>query len=82
MLEVEKKNIRNLNVGIRFDTQDLASILLNTTIRLNTSLNSTFGVTARLNKNPYLMVDYSLNRTVLHKGGVKIKTAKNDINVS
>ena len=81
VLEVEKKNIRNLNVGIRFDTQDLASILLNTTIRLNTSLNSTFGVTARLNKNPYLMVDYSLNRTVLHKGGVKIKTAKNDINI-
>jgi NTE family protein len=27
------------------------------------------------------MVDYSLNRTVLHKGGVKIKTAKNDINI-
>lgn len=79
VLEVEKKNIRNLNIGIRFDTEDLASILLNTYIRLNTSLNSTFGVTARLNRNPYLMVDYSLNRTVLHKGGVKIKTAKNDI---
>ena len=81
VLEVEKKNIRNLNIGVRFDTEELASVLVNTSIRLKTTLNSTFGVTARLNKNPYLMVDYSLNRTVLHKGGVKIKTAKNDINI-
>ena len=81
VLEVEKKNIRNLNIGVRFDTEELASVLVNTSIRLKTTLNSTFGVTARLNRNPYLLVDYSLNRSVLHKGGVKIKTAKNDINI-
>ncbi|MBP1664584.1 MAG: hypothetical protein H6Q19_1724 [Bacteroidetes bacterium] len=79
VLEVEKKNIRNLNIGVRFDTEELASVLVNTSIRLKTTLNSTFGVTARLNRNPYLLVDYSLNRSVLHKGSVKIKTSKNDI---
>ena len=81
VFEIEKKDIRNLNVGIRFDTQDLASILLNSTIRLRTSLNSTFEVTARLNKNPYLQINYSLSSTMLYKGGVQFKTSKNDINI-
>ncbi len=81
IFEIEKKNIRNLNIGARFDTGDLASILLNTSIRLNTSLNSTFGVTARLNRNPYLIVDYSLDRNLLHRGSVRFKTSKNDINI-
>ena len=81
VLEIEKKDIRNLNVGVRFDTQGLASILLNSSIRVRTSLNSTFGVTARLNKNPYLQIDYSLSSTMLYKGGVRFKTSKNDINI-
>ncbi|MBP1637513.1 MAG: hypothetical protein H6Q18_302 [Bacteroidetes bacterium] len=77
VLEVEKKDNRNLNIGVRFDTDDLASILLNTVIRLNSSINSTFDITARLNKNPYVMLDYSLK--LLIKGGLRLKTQKNDI---
>ena len=81
IFEVEKKDIRNLNIGIRFDSEDMAAILLSTNIRLNTSLSSTFGVTARLSKNPYLSVDYSFGLTSLYKGGFTYKVEKNEINI-
>ena len=81
IFEVEKKDIRNLNIGIRFDTEDMAAILLSSNIRLNTSLSSTFGVTARLSKNPYLSVDYSFGLTSLYKGGLTYKVEKNEINI-
>ncbi|MDR1742716.1 MAG: patatin-like phospholipase family protein [Dysgonamonadaceae bacterium] len=78
---IHKKNINFLNIGVRFDTEDVAAILANTTIRLQTSMNSMFDVTARLSKNPYLNIDYSLNKSLFFKSGFSYRISRNNINI-
>src|SRR5690606_22890631 len=53
---VEVKESNRLNLGIHFDSNDMAAILANTTIRLNSSLNSMFDITVRLSRDSYLTV--------------------------
>lgn len=81
VFNIEKKEVNVLNLGIRFDTEDLAAILANTTIRLNTSLNSMFDITARLSKNPYLNVNYWLNKSMFYKGGISYMLSRNNLNL-
>ena len=78
---VEEEKSKMLNIGARFDTHDMASILVNTSLRPNLSTNVVFDITGRLNKNPYLIVDYSINRGVFFKGGVSYKTSKNHLDI-
>ena len=59
-----------LNLGVHFDSNDMAAILANSSIRLSRSLNSRVGITARLSRNPYLTVDYSINSGIFYKGGI------------
>ena len=78
---VEVKKLNRLNLGIHFDTNDMAAILANTTIRLNSSLNSMFDITGRLSRDPYLTVDYSINRGIFYKGGINYKISRNDLGI-
>lgn len=79
IFSVEVKKSNRLNLGIHFDSNDMAAILANTTLRLNSSLNSMFDITTRLSKDPYLMIDYSINRGIFYKGGISYKISKNDL---
>ena len=79
ILDVEVKKSNHLNLGIHFDSNDMAAILANTTIRLNSSLNSMFDITTRLSRDPYLIIDYSINRGIFFKGGINYKISKNDL---
>lgn len=78
---VEVKESNTLNLGIHFDSNDMAAILANTTIRWNTSLNSVFDITARLSRNPYLMIDYSINKGIFYKGRISYKISSNDLSI-
>ncbi len=49
---VHEKNFNTLDLGIRFDTNDMAAILAHTTIRTGSSLNSHLDATMRLRLNP------------------------------
>lgn len=81
IFEVEKKDFRTLNLGLRFDTEDIAAILANTTIRTASSLHSVIDVTARLSKNPYLLVDYYINKGIFYRGGISYTLSRNEIDV-
>lgn len=81
IFNVDVKESNRLNLGIHFDSNDMAAILANTTIRLNSSLNSMFDITTRLSRDPYLMVDYSINRGIFYKGGINYKLSRNDISI-
>lgn len=81
ILNVEVKESNQLNLGIHFDSNDMAAILANTRLRLNRSLNSMFDITTRLSRDPYLMIDYSINRGVFYKGGINYKISKNDLSI-
>lgn len=78
---VEEKNYHTLDLGIRFDTKDMAAILAHTSVRFNSSLNSVFDVTTRLSRNPYLKVDYSINRGIFYRGGISGRISRNDIDI-
>jgi NTE family protein len=78
---VEVKESNRLNLGIHFDSNDMAAILANTTIRLNSSLNSMFDITVRLSRDSYLTVDYSINRGIFYKGGINYKIGRNDLSI-
>ncbi len=81
VFSVEPKQVNTLNLGIHFDNKDMAAIYANTTIRLNRSIHSMFDVTTRLSRDPYLMVDYSINSGLFYKGGVNYMIGRNDLHI-
>ena len=78
---VDVKESNRLNLGIHFDSNDMAAILANSTIKLNSSLNSMFDLTTRLSRDSYLMIDYSINSGIFYKGGINYKISRNDLNI-
>lgn len=81
VFNVEPKVTNTLNLGFYFDSEDMAAILANTTIRLSRSLQSMFDITTRLSRDPYLMVDYSINSGLFYKGGINYTLSRNDLSV-
>lgn len=62
-----RKSRSSLNLGLRFDTEVMASILLNATLSTKGLNGGTYGVTARLSENPYVKAYYSLGRATERK---------------
>lgn len=57
---LSRKRSGTINVGFRFDSEEMASILLNTTILTRQSLFSpSASLTVRLSDNPYGQIDFS-----------------------
>lgn len=80
-LLVEEKPGSSLNFGFRFDSEEMAAILLNTTLSHRSLRGSKLGLTGRLGKNPYVMLDYSFGNTSLRKLGVSYMFRYNDLNL-
>lgn len=59
----------------------MASILLNTILSHRALRGSRLSITGRLNKNPYVLVDYSFGSNMLRKLGVSYMFKYNDINL-
>lgn len=78
---VVERDLKTLNLGLRFDTRDMAAILANSKFRLNKRLNSVFEVTTRLSQNPYLQLDYSINRSMFYRRSLIYKLSRNEVNV-
>lgn len=80
-LVVTERPTSSLNFGFRFDSEEMASILLNTTISHRALRGSRLSVTGRLSRNPYALVDYSFGNTFLRKVGVSYMYRYNDMNL-
>lgn len=76
-----EKPTSSLNFGFRFDSEEMASILLNTTLSHRALRGSRLSLTGRLSKNPYVLVDYSFGNTFLRKIGISYMFKYNDINL-
>jgi len=81
VFKVEVKEYNSLNLGIHFDSNDMAAILVNTQLKLSSSLNSMFDITTRLSRDPYLVIDYSINSGIFYKGGINYKISRNDLSI-
>lgn len=80
-LQLKEKPASSLNLGFRFDSEEMASILLNTTLSHRALRGSRLSLTGRLNKNPYVLVDYSFGNSLLRKIGISYMYKYNDINL-
>lgn len=60
-IDVKEKTDALFNIGLRYDSDFGPSILLNPQIKDFLGKGSIFELTARLNNNPYFLVNYQLN---------------------
>lgn len=78
LFTLKEKPNNNLNIGFRFDTEDMASILLNTTINNLLGHGSTLSATTRLNQDPYLLLACQLGSHTTRKFGLSYQLKFND----
>lgn len=80
-LTLKEKPTSSLNLGFRFDSEEMASILLNTTLSHRMLRGARLSVTGRLNKNPYVGVDLSFGNAVLRKLALSYMYKYNDVDL-
>lgn len=78
---MEKKYERKINVRLRFDSEEIASLLLNATAQLNTRVPSKVSVTGRLGKRYMANVEYTLEPVQQRNINLGYTFQYNDINV-
>lgn len=64
-LETEPKSMTSFNLGIRFDTEEIAAGLINATLDHRGHNRSKFAFTGRVGKTSYARLDYSVERIPL-----------------
>ena len=57
---LQRKKEMNLNVGARFDTEEIASVMLNASLRFDTPVPSRLSLTGRVGKRYLGRIDYRL----------------------
>lgn len=78
---LEKKYEKNFNVGLRFDSEEIASLLLNATAQLQTRIPSKVSITGRLGKRYMANVDYTLEPMQQRSINMGYTFQYNDINI-
>lgn len=80
-LTLKEKEMSSLNLGFRFDTEEMAAILVNTTLARESLRGFQLSLTGRLGMNPYARLDYSFGNTFLRKMGLTCMYKYNDIDL-
>lgn len=65
LFELTPHPMNYFHIGFRFDSDEMAAILLNTTFSNRLIRGSRVSFTGRLGKSPYLRMDFSLEKTFL-----------------
>lgn len=80
-LIVEPKSASAVNVGLRFDSEEIIAVLLNGTFDYHTKFHSKFSVTGRVGKKTYGRVDYSIERNPLRNLNLSYKFTYQDLDI-
>lgn len=78
---LEEKYDKNLNIGIRFDSEEIASLLLNANLHLKTKIPSRVSVTGRLGQRYIARVDYTIEPLQQRNFNLAYQFEYNDLNV-
>ena len=78
---LQEKYERRINLGIRFDSEEIASLLLNATADLKTHIPSRLSLTGRLGKRYAARIDYSLEPIQQRNFNFSYMFQYNDINI-
>lgn len=78
---LQEKYERRINLGIRFDSEEIASLLVNATADLKTHIPSRLSVTGRLGKRYAARIDYTLEPMQQRNFNFSYMFQYNDINI-
>ncbi|MEG1562425.1 MAG: patatin-like phospholipase family protein [Bacteroides sp.] len=78
---LQEKYEQNINIGIRFDSEEIASLLLNVTTNLKTRIPSKASITGRLGKRYMARVEYTLEPAQMRNVNIAYQFQYNDINI-
>ncbi|MEG0648124.1 MAG: patatin, partial [Bacteroides sp.] len=78
---LEEKYENYFNLGIHFDSEEIASLLLNATANLKTHIPSRLSVTGRLGKRYLAAVEYTLEPAQMRNFNFAYQFQYNDINI-
>ncbi len=76
-----EKNSAMLNLGVRFDTEEVVSLLVNGRFNMSTHLPSTFSVTARLGKQYMAKLSYILHTSLMRDVKFGYTYRYHDVNI-
>ncbi|MCD8030558.1 MAG: patatin-like phospholipase family protein [Bacteroides sp.] len=78
---LQERTEKDLRVGLRFDTEEMAALLFNASLRMRTRIPSTLSGTLRVGKRVSANLDYSLELFRLKDLELSYMYQYNDINV-
>ena len=78
---LKEKYERRINLGIRFDSEEIASLLVNATADLKTHIPSRLALTGRLGKRYAARIDYTLEPMQQRNFNFSYMFQYNDINI-
>ena len=78
---LQEKYERRINLGIRFDSEEIASLLVNATADLKTHIPSRLALTGRLGKRYAARIDYTLEPIQQRNFNFSYMFQYNDINI-
>lgn len=70
-----------LNFGFRFDTEEMAALLINTKMNQIPFRGSALSLTTRLSKSPFFRIDYSIENPLFRKLDIAYMFKYNDFNI-
>ncbi len=80
-ISVNEKQEAAVNIGFRFDSEQMASILLNMKFHFRGLLGPMLGITARLNENPYVKLDFNSSGWLFGRIGLSYMYKQNSYQV-
>lgn len=78
---LEPKEYRRINIGARFDTEDLASIVANISNNQQISTRHHYALTGRISRSPYLETEYAYGHLFGAKIGFSYRLAYHDFDL-
>lgn len=81
ILTVEPQSISSLNLGLRFDSEEIVAVLLNATLDYRARYRSKLAVTGRIGKKTFARMDYAIERTPLRNFSLGYMFTYQDLNL-
>lgn len=80
-LIVEPQSASAVNIGLRFDSEEIVAALLNGTLDYHTRFHSRLSLTGRIGKKTYGRIDYAIERNPLRNLNLSYKFTYQDLDV-
>ena len=82
ILTVQEKSISSVNLGLRFDTEEIVAVLLNATLDYRARYHSKLAFTGRVGgKMSYARLDYGIERTPLRNFNMAYMFSYHDLDI-